>query len=104
VQVGERDNGYQREETSYHNWVMANERMAAVLKAKGISTIMCSAKMQGTGTERSWDRLCLRRWNGFGGDIRFGNGLDRFDSFFSHIVLVNATPVDFRCFSRSACW
>jgi len=35
LQVGEHDNGYQREETSYHNWVMANERMAAGLKAKG---------------------------------------------------------------------
>jgi len=35
LQVGEHDNGYQREEASYHNWVMANERMAAALKAKG---------------------------------------------------------------------
>ncbi|HEY3857774.1 MAG TPA: alpha/beta hydrolase-fold protein [Verrucomicrobiae bacterium] len=35
MQVGEKDNGYQREETSYHNWVMANQRMASALKAKG---------------------------------------------------------------------
>lgn len=35
LQVGEHDLGYQRDEASYHNWVMANERMADVLKAKG---------------------------------------------------------------------
>ncbi|HEX4265673.1 MAG TPA: alpha/beta hydrolase-fold protein [Verrucomicrobiae bacterium] len=35
LQVGEHDNGYQRDEASLHNWVMANERMADGLKAKG---------------------------------------------------------------------
>ncbi len=35
LQVGERDLGYQRDEASLHNWVMANQRMAAALKAKG---------------------------------------------------------------------
>jgi enterochelin esterase family protein len=34
LQVGEKDNGYQRNEASLHNWVLANERMAAALKAK----------------------------------------------------------------------
>ena len=34
LQVGEKDNGYQRDEASLHNWVLANERMAAALKAK----------------------------------------------------------------------
>lgn len=33
--VSEFDNGAQRSEASYHNWVMANERTAAALKAKG---------------------------------------------------------------------
>ncbi|MEW4491024.1 alpha/beta hydrolase-fold protein [Thalassoglobus sp. JC818] len=33
--VSEFDNGAQRPESSYHNWVMANERTAAALKAKG---------------------------------------------------------------------
>jgi enterochelin esterase-like enzyme len=33
--VSEFDNGYQRPEESYHNWVMANRRTAAALKAKG---------------------------------------------------------------------
>ena len=35
LEVGERDNGFTRDEASYHNWVLANQRMAAVLKAKG---------------------------------------------------------------------
>jgi enterochelin esterase-like enzyme len=33
--VSENDNGAKRPEESYHNWVMANERTAAALKAKG---------------------------------------------------------------------
>ena len=33
--VSEHDNGANRPEESYHNWVMANERTAAALKAKG---------------------------------------------------------------------
>ena len=35
LHVSENDNGSKRDEASLHNWVMANERMAAVLKAKG---------------------------------------------------------------------
>jgi enterochelin esterase-like enzyme len=35
LQVGEKDNGWDRDEASLHNWVLANQRMAAVLKAKG---------------------------------------------------------------------
>ena len=35
LHVSENDNGSKRDEKSYHNWVMANQRMAAVLKAKG---------------------------------------------------------------------
>jgi iron(III)-enterobactin esterase len=34
MEVGENDNGAQRDEASLHNWVMANQRMAAALKAK----------------------------------------------------------------------
>ena len=33
--VSESDNGYNNPESSHHNWVMANERMAAALKSKG---------------------------------------------------------------------
>lgn len=35
LQVSEQDLGNQRDEASLHNWVMANRRMAAALKAKG---------------------------------------------------------------------
>jgi len=35
LEVGEKDNGWDKDEKSYHNWVMANERMAAALKEKG---------------------------------------------------------------------
>jgi enterochelin esterase-like enzyme len=35
LEVSENDNGARRDEASLHNWVMANQRMAAALKAKG---------------------------------------------------------------------
>jgi len=35
MEVGEKDLGWDRAEGTYHNWVMANDRMAAALKAKG---------------------------------------------------------------------
>jgi enterochelin esterase-like enzyme len=34
LEVSENDNGSKRDEASLHNWVMANQRMAAALKAK----------------------------------------------------------------------
>lgn len=35
LEVSENDNGSRRNEASLHNWVMANQRMAGALKAKG---------------------------------------------------------------------
>ena len=35
LEISEKDNGWNLDEASLHNWVMANERMAAVLKKKG---------------------------------------------------------------------
>ncbi|HEX2750948.1 MAG TPA: alpha/beta hydrolase-fold protein [Verrucomicrobiales bacterium] len=35
LHVSENDNGPKKDEASLHNWVMANQRMAAALKAKG---------------------------------------------------------------------
>ncbi len=35
IHASEQDNGHKLPEASYHNWVMANERMATVLEAKG---------------------------------------------------------------------
>ncbi|HBI46156.1 MAG TPA: hypothetical protein DDY78_25380 [Planctomycetales bacterium] len=34
LEVGEKDNGWDKDEQSYHNWVLANDRMAAALKEK----------------------------------------------------------------------
>jgi iron(III)-enterobactin esterase len=35
LEVSENDNGAKRDEASLHNWILANQRMAAALKAKG---------------------------------------------------------------------
>src|SRR4051812_22720948 len=35
LEVGEKDNGATKDEAGLHNWVLANQRMAAALKAKG---------------------------------------------------------------------
>jgi len=35
MEVGENDNRFNDPESTYHNWVLANQRMAAALKAKG---------------------------------------------------------------------
>jgi enterochelin esterase-like enzyme len=35
LEVSENDNGSTKDEASLHNWVLANQRMAAALKAKG---------------------------------------------------------------------
>lgn len=37
LEVSENDNGSKLDEASLHNWVMANQRMASVLQAKGYS-------------------------------------------------------------------
>ena len=47
LHVSEQDNGYNRDEASLHNWVMANERMAAALKAKGYAYRYVFAKEAG---------------------------------------------------------
>lgn len=35
LEVGEKDNGFNRDEKSLHNWTRSNQRMATALKAKG---------------------------------------------------------------------
>jgi enterochelin esterase family protein len=47
MEVGERDLGFDRDEASLHNWVMANRRMAAALKAKGYDYRFIFAKGAG---------------------------------------------------------
>jgi len=47
LEVSEKDNGANRDEASLHNWVMANQRMAAALKAKGYQYRYVFAKAAG---------------------------------------------------------
>lgn len=47
LEVSENDNGSKRDEASLHNWVMANERMAVALKAKGYHYRYVFAKAAG---------------------------------------------------------
>lgn len=47
LEVSEKDNGWDRDEASLHNWVMANQRMAAELKAKGYDYRYIFAKNAG---------------------------------------------------------
>lgn len=47
MEVGEKDLGFDRDEASLHNWVMANQRMATVLKAKGYQYRFMFAKGAG---------------------------------------------------------
>ncbi|HUA64265.1 MAG TPA: alpha/beta hydrolase-fold protein [Alphaproteobacteria bacterium] len=47
LEVGEHDLGFDQDEASLHNWVMANQRMAAVLKAKGYHYQFIFAKDSG---------------------------------------------------------
>lgn len=47
LEVSENDNGSKRDEASLHNWVMANQRMAAALKAKGYEYRYVFAKNAG---------------------------------------------------------
>jgi iron(III)-enterobactin esterase len=47
LQVSEKDNGWDRDDTSYHNWVRANRLMAQELKAKGYDYRYVFAKNAG---------------------------------------------------------
>jgi enterochelin esterase-like enzyme len=47
LEVGEHDNGYMNDEASHHNWVMANQRVAAALEAKGYHYRFVFAKNAG---------------------------------------------------------
>jgi enterochelin esterase-like enzyme len=44
LEVSEHDNGATRDEASLHNWLLANQRMAAALKAKGYAYRFVFAK------------------------------------------------------------
>jgi iron(III)-enterobactin esterase len=58
LEVSEKDNGWDRDEASLHNWVMANERMAKELKKKGYDYRYVFAKNAGhTDGKVTWQTL-----------------------------------------------
>ncbi len=58
LEVSEKDNGWDKDEASLHNWVMANQRMAAELKSKGYAYRYVFAKNAGhTDGKVTWQTL-----------------------------------------------
>ena len=58
TKFSEKDNGWNRDEASLHNWVMANQRMAAELKAKDYDYRYVFAKNAGhTDGKVTWQTL-----------------------------------------------
>ncbi len=69
LQVGDHDNGWNKPEASYHNWVMANDRMAAVLKAKNYQYryVMCkgAGHVDGKAVGQTLPGAMLWLWEGY---------------------------------------
>ncbi len=65
MHVGENDNGSTRDEASLHNWVLANQRMAAALKAKGFPPFLRVLRgglvISGLHRVRLYPRRCALR-------------------------------------------
>jgi enterochelin esterase-like enzyme len=70
LQVSENDNGSKRDEASLHNWVMANQRMAAALKEKGYAYryVFCEAAghTDGRVTRQTLPDALEWLWEGYG--------------------------------------
>ena len=69
LQVGDRDLGYQKNEASLHNWPLANQRMAAVLKAKGYhyQFVFCegAGHVDGRAVGQTLPEALLWLWQGY---------------------------------------
>ena len=70
LEVSENDNGATRDEASLHNWVLANQRMAAALKAKGYEYRFVFAKgakhTDGRVTRQTLPGALEWLWQGYG--------------------------------------
>ena len=70
LEVGEKDNGAGKSEETYHNWVLANQRMAAALKAKGYPYQFVFAKgaghVDGRVTRQTLPAALEWLWQGYG--------------------------------------
>ena len=71
LEVSENDNGSKKSEESYHNWVLANQRMAAVLKAKGYHYRYVFAEAaghtDGKVTRQTLPEALVWLWKGYAG-------------------------------------
>jgi enterochelin esterase-like enzyme len=71
LEVSENDNGAKRDEASLHNWVLANQRMAAALKAKGYAYRYVFAKAaghtDGRVTKQTLPEALEWLWQGYAG-------------------------------------
>ena len=69
LEVGEQDIGYQRDEASLHNWVLANQRMEAALKAKGYhyQYVFCkgAGHVDGKALGQTLPEALLWLWHGY---------------------------------------
>ena len=69
LQVGEHDLGEQRDEVSLHNWPLANQRMAAALKAKGYhyQYVYClgAKHVDGRAVGQTLPEALLWLWQGY---------------------------------------
>lgn len=69
LHVSDKDNGWDRDEASLHNWVMANQRMAAELKAKGYDYRYVFAKnaghTDGKVTRQTLPEALVWLWRGY---------------------------------------
>ncbi|HTJ79483.1 MAG TPA: alpha/beta hydrolase-fold protein [Rariglobus sp.] len=70
LEVGENDIGAKRDEASLHNWVLANQRMAAALKAKGYAYRYVFAEgaghVDGRVTKQTLPEALVWLWQGYG--------------------------------------
>ena len=71
LEVGEKDNGWDKNEASYHNWVMANNRMAEVLKSKGYhyryEFAQGAGHVDGKVVKQTLPEAMEWLWRGYGG-------------------------------------
>ncbi len=69
LHVSEKDNGWNRGDQGYHNWVLANQRMAAALKAKGYHYryvfSKASGHVDGRVVSHTLPDALLWLWNGY---------------------------------------
>ena len=70
MQVGENDNHSRDPESTFHNWVLANQRMAAALQARGYHCQFVFCKGAGHVDRKAVAQTPRAAWPGSGGATR----------------------------------